>query len=491
MRRGSIVAPLILIGLGVLFLLHNVWPEIPVMDVVSTYWPFLLVAWGGLRLLEIFYLAANSRPLPRSGVSGGEWVLVTFLFLVGSGMWAARHYHGWFPDGRALRGLVVDFGEPFDYPLAPVEKACGKTPKLILENFRGSARITGVDNADKIQVAGRKTIRAMQRRDADTADQQTPLEVVTGKDNEVIVRLNQDKANDRMRVSHDLDITLPRGASIECHGRFGDFDVRTVDGSVDIDSDNAGVRLQDIGGNARVDLRRSDIVRAVNVKGTVDIRGRGQDVELENILGQVNLEGTYTGQLQFRKLAQPLRFDGAQTELKVAKLPGEIRMSPGDLVANNVVGPMVVNARSRDIEISAFTQALDLTLDRGDVDLRPGGGAMPKLDVRTHSGDIDLSLPEGARYDLKAQTDHGEVHEEYGAPMKMSELGDGGSITGVSGGGPSMRLTTDRGSITVRKGGAEALTPIPEPPAPPEPPVKGHPSKAPRPGPPPSLPTTE
>src|SRR5258708_13606398 len=120
MRRGSIVGPLILIGLGAVFLMRNVWPGVPIFDMVGQCWPFLLIGWGALRLLEILTWAATSKPLPRNGVSGGEWVLVVFLCIIGSGIYAARHYNGWLPDGRALRGMVVDLGESRDYTIEPI-----------------------------------------------------------------------------------------------------------------------------------------------------------------------------------------------------------------------------------------------------------------------------------------------------------------------------------------------------------------------------------
>ena len=49
MRRGSVIGPLILIGLGILFLLRNLWPDIPLVDFISRFWPFLLIAWGAVR----------------------------------------------------------------------------------------------------------------------------------------------------------------------------------------------------------------------------------------------------------------------------------------------------------------------------------------------------------------------------------------------------------------------------------------------------------
>jgi hypothetical protein len=63
------------------------------------------------------------------------------------------------------------------------------------------------------------------------------------------------------RVACDLEVTLPLGATIKGRGSSVDYDVTDVTGSVDISSGNAGVRLTNIGGNAKVDLQRSDIVR--------------------------------------------------------------------------------------------------------------------------------------------------------------------------------------------------------------------------------------
>jgi hypothetical protein len=86
MRRGSVIGPLILIGIGGLFLLRNLWPEIPLVDIIAKYWPFVLIAWGGLRLIEILMWAIMSKPIPRNGISGGEWMLVFLICIVGGPM---------------------------------------------------------------------------------------------------------------------------------------------------------------------------------------------------------------------------------------------------------------------------------------------------------------------------------------------------------------------------------------------------------------------
>ena len=52
MRRRSFTGPLLLLLIGALFLWRNLHPEAPVFDLLASYWPFVLIAWGLLRLIE-------------------------------------------------------------------------------------------------------------------------------------------------------------------------------------------------------------------------------------------------------------------------------------------------------------------------------------------------------------------------------------------------------------------------------------------------------
>jgi len=475
MRRGSVIGPLILIGFGVLFLFRNLWPEIPLVDFISRFWPFLLIGWGAIRLIEVLVWSATGKPLPRNGVSGGEWMLIFLICVVGATMYTAHNYSSWFPTGRALRRIAINMGETYDYTLAPVEKPCAKNCRIIIESFRGNAKISGSADATTVKASGQETVRSFQQTDADNANKQTPLELIQ-QDGQIIVRTNQDKVGDRVQPTAELDLTVPLGSSIEAHGRYGDFDIQSVDGAVDINSDNAGVRLENIGGNVHVETRRSDVIRAVDIKGSVELKGSGEDVELQNIGGLVTVNGVYSGQIQLRNLAQPLRWEDPQNSGSFEKLPGEIRISRGEYTGHGIVGPIRFRARSSDVQLSDFTQSLDLTLERGDIDLRPGK-SLPKMDVHTRSGDITLALPPGSKFDLKASTHRGDGENEYGDPLRAEESGRGNTIQGNTGGGPQLRLETDRGSVTVRKAAAGDTTfpDIPSAPIPPKPPKPPNP----------------
>ena len=95
--RRAYVAPLLLIAIGALFLARNLYPEVPLMDYLARYWPFLLIVWGVLRLAEVLFWGATDKPLPRAGVSGGEWVLVVFLCIFGASLHEFRGPHTWWP----------------------------------------------------------------------------------------------------------------------------------------------------------------------------------------------------------------------------------------------------------------------------------------------------------------------------------------------------------------------------------------------------------
>lgn len=179
--------------------------------------------------------------------------------------------------------------------------------------------------------------------------------------------------------------------------------------------------------------------------------GRGSDVELENISGAVTVNGSYSGDLEFKNLTQPLHFQSRNTDLLVTRLPGQIRMDLGKLTATDVVGPMRLTTRSRDVVVEQFTQSLELDLERGDIELRPKQAQMPRISAKLASGDIELALPAAARFNLKASTERGEAENEFGPPLKLESRDHGASVNGTVGQGPDLTLVTRRGSLRVTK----------------------------------------
>ena len=463
MRRASLVGPLILIVIGAVFLVHNMWPELPILSALGQWWPAVLIVWGLLRVLEITTWKSQGRPLPQNGMSGGEWTFIVVLCVFGSAAFTANKYRDRWPININHTGLEDVLGESFDYPQPEqVINGAGKTPRVLIENLRGNARIVGAD-AEDVRASGRLSVRAFQKADAEKAGKDCKLEVVRQGDH-IVIRTNQDRAGSSIKANAELEITVPRGASVETRGRYGDWEIVDIGGAITVDSDNAGVRITNAGGAVKVDTRNSDIIRVVKAKSTVDISGRGQDVELEGIAGQAFVKGSYRGELTFRNLAKPLRFEGQRSELRCERIPGTVTMSRGEVSGNDVVGPVIIRGQSKDVELSNFTESLEVSVERGDLDIRPGRLPLAKMDIQTRGGNVTLSLPEAAKFSIEATTSRGEIDNSYGDPLRQDHSGKGAKLEGTVGTGPALRVHTERGQVTVNKGGA---VPPPAPPAPP------------------------
>ena len=466
MRRRSFAGPLLLIVIGGLFLWRNVHPETQIFDLVAQYWPFLLIAWGLIRLVEVL-LSEQGR---HFGVTGGEVVLVVFICLFGFGMFEAHQ--------RGIRFSPEIFGEQYDYPVSAHASAAG-AKRIVFENPRGNIRVTGADTTE-VTITGHELIRSYSRSDADRTHTNTPLEIVTEGDH-LLVRSNQDKAPESQRVADDLEVTAPRGMAIEARGQNGDYEIADVQGNVELTSGRADVRLSRIGGNVRLEINRSEIVRATDVQGNIDLNGRGSDVEMQNVTGQVTIQGAYVGTLDFKNLAKPLQLEGARnTELRVEAVPGSINMGLGGFTARNVVGPVRLVTQSRDIRLEDFTQSLDLETQRGDIELQPTRVPLPKIDVHSGWGRIDLVLPDKAGFELQATAERGEAINDFGPALQKESAGRTTTLKGTVGSGPLIRITADRGSVSVRKEGTppsdrglETLPPAtPRPPRAPNDPAK-------------------
>ncbi len=89
MRRRSLTGPLMLLIVGGLFLWHNLHPEAPLFELASQYWPFILIGWGLLRLVEVVFSHDEGW---RGSFTGGEIVLVVLLCFAGMAVFQAHRY---------------------------------------------------------------------------------------------------------------------------------------------------------------------------------------------------------------------------------------------------------------------------------------------------------------------------------------------------------------------------------------------------------------
>ncbi len=451
--RGSITGPLVLILVGSAFLIRAIQPDVQVGPLLAHYWPYLLILWGIIAFFEVTARFLSQGPIPTNGVSGGGWVLVVLLCLIGAATFEVQKPNTWWRQIGFRQGIEA-LGDDHQYSLHEQKSAVGAHPRILIESFRGDAKVTG-GNGGEVTLTGQKSIRAFDVHDADAADMQSSVELVKDGDT-LIVRCHQDRANHNSTVTSNLELNVPKGATVEAVGTRGDFDISGIEGDVTISSANAGVRLQDVGGRVKVETSKSDLIRCENIQGDVDLRGHGEDVELYKVAGQVTISGDYRGSVSLRELSMPVRVQNSRTQMDMQRIPGEVRLDRGSFSAQNVVGPIRLTTHSTDVSFDGFSAALDLTVDRGDVDIRPNRSPLGKIAVHSTSGNIELSLPDSANFALNASTARGEIENDFGDSLHETNSGRGAKLAGSVGSGPDVDLVTNHGSITVRKAAIEA-----------------------------------
>ncbi len=448
MRPRSITGPLILVAIGVLFLLNNLNPDFSPFALISRYWPFLLIGAGVIGLVEVLFHVSRGVATPPSPMGGG-WIFWIVVWCIIAGVLSDS------PDFRirAFDGSGVNFlGSSYEYDLQPAgapQVVSQGVTRIVLDNIQGNLSLRGEDSGD-VKVSGKKSIRAFNRGNADRANQQSHLDIERQGETLIIRSLGPDRSG-RAQISNDLDISIPKGMSVEARGRSGDLTIDQIDGGVDISAGRGDVRLSHVGKDVRIEASRSGMVRVSDLKGSLNLEGKGSDIQLDNIAGDVTINGDYSGTLEFRALARPLRFESSRTEFHVEAVPGSILLDLGDLKMTNVSGPVRFSTGTRDIEATDVTNALDLTVNRGDINVTASRTPLPKIDLHSHNGDIVVSLPDRAPFELKGTTTHGEVNNQFGGSLQTHSAGRSATIEGQTGNGPQITLTTDRGTVSVKK----------------------------------------
>jgi DUF4097 and DUF4098 domain-containing protein YvlB len=443
-RPRSVTGPLILLAIGVFFLINNLRPDLISLSRIGDYWPFLLIGAGVIGLVEVlFHVSRGSNAPPRPFYGAGIfWILVLGLIIAT----ASRNHN--IRLGRFDSPGVSFFGSDYDYDINETESPRGVT-HVVLDNLHGNLSLKGEDAGD-VKVTGRKTVRAFNRNDADRANQQTRIHIERQGDS-LLIRTDEFAGPRLIQITTDLDITIPRGISVESRGRTGDLTIDDVEGPVDVTAGRGDVRLNHIAKDVKIEASRSGDIHVTDVKGGFDLEGRGGDVQIENIAGPVTINGEYAGTLEFRALAEPMRFTSSRTEFRAEAVPGSITMDLGVLKLENVSGPVRFRTGTRDIQASDVTGGLDLMVDRGDIHVTVGKSPVPKMDVHTRNGDVTLVLPEKAEFQLDGTTSQGDVDNEYGGGLQTQSNGHAASVRGRVGNGPLVTVGTDRGMVSVKK----------------------------------------
>ncbi len=446
-RPRSYFGPIVLIGLGVVFLLINAgvlsWSRFGWW--FARYWPLLIIIWGVMKLVEYYQARREGRPAP--GIGGGGIVLLVFLVMFGMMATKASDV-----DWTGLSN-EIDLGD--DFPIffghrytfnQQIDQSFPADGSLRVSLDRGDVKLrAGTD--DKLHVTVRKTVLAGSASEAEqTNTSMQPVINVSGS--EVIISI----ANYKRGSTMDLEIQVPRKAVADLMTLRGDVEVEGREGNVKAHTSRGDVTVEDVTGNAEIHLRRGSI-RARKVTGDVDVEGWVNDSNVSEIGGAVNLHGDFFGTMSVAKVAKTVRFKSSRTDLEMGRLDGDMTMEIGDMRARGVSGNFRLVTRSKDIHLEDVNGEIKVDNSHGDVELSGRTTPTGAVDITNEHGQIRVELPAKGSFQMNARTDHGDIQSDFGE-FKVEDRGRESQATGSVGtGGPAVRLTNSHGDINIRKTG--------------------------------------
>lgn len=446
-RPRSYFGPIVLIGVGVIFLLINtgLWSWGNFGWWFAHYWPLFIILWGVAKLVEYYQARSEGRPAP--GIGGGGIVLLVFLILFGmTANQASRVNWGTLGDELDLGDdFPVIFGTRYTYN-QQIDQSFPANGSLRVSLDRGDIKLrAGTD--DKLHVTVRKTVVAGSQSEADRTNT-TMQPVVNVSGTEVAITI----ANYSRGSAMDLDIQIPRKAVADLMTLRGDVEVEGREGDVKAHTSRGDVTVDDVAGNAELHLRHGSL-RARKVTGDVDVEGWVNDSNLSEIGGGANLHGDFFGTMTLAKIAKSVRFKSSRTDLELGRLDGDMTMEIGDMRVRGVSGGFRIVTRSKDVHLEDVSGDIKVDNSHAEVELNSTKAPTGAVELSNEHGNISVELPAKASFQMNARTEYGDLQSDFGE-LKVEHQDRESKVNGSVGtGGTQVRLTNSHGDISIHKTG--------------------------------------
>lgn len=462
-HRRSLSGPIILIAIGGVFLLGTMgllnWGHLA--HWFAHYWPVILIVAGIIKLIE--YQAAQREGTRASGIgAGGIFLIILVVFFGLLATQASRFNWGELRDQIDIDDSDFTlFGQKYTYE----DKLAQDFPAgsaLHVTDIRGAVNVSAGDDS-QIHVSVHKRINADSASEADKWNAGTkPTISVSG--GVFSLNANNQAAGDH-GIAVDLDITIPRKAPVTISTRYGDVSVVGRDGDVQISAQHDDVTTTDINGKVALTLEHSS-ARVSQIASDVSLEGRANDVSVGDVKGSVRLEGEFMESVKLSRLAQGVTFHSSRTDLQFFRLNGDLDLDSGDLSASDVVGPVRLSTRAKDVRLTGIAGDVRLQDEDGSVELHMS--KLGSVQLENRKGDVQIYVPDKAGFQVDARSRGGDVETDFNE-LKVDNREEQATATGtVGGGGPHMVVTNEHGTIEIRKGSSVAEAPV-VPPTPPSP----------------------
>lgn len=459
-RRSSIVGPLLLITVGVIFFLIQTghmsmrffW------DWYGRYWPLLLIGVGVIMLLEWGWdqYFHSGEPIRRRSLGGGVFALLVLLGI--TGIFFSGFHNGAFGRSFNLNPDNMDefLGDKHE-SAQTLTQAFTAGSTLTIDNPRGDINVSGTSDDNQVHIEVHKQVYTRSDSEADNKAQQLSPKVDTDGSN-IRVTLPSIEGG-----RADLTVTVPSAAPVTVISNRGDVRVASIKAPVIVTANHGDVTFTAITGPAKARINNGDSsFSAHSITGPVAIEGRARDLAFSEINGPASMDGEFFGTTHLQHITDNIRFHTSRTDLRLARLDGEIDISPNaDLSADQALGPLTLATRNRNITLERVSGDVSVTNRNGSVELT-SAPPLGNITVENRNGSVNITLPEQAGFTVQAETTNGNLENDFSLSQQGSDDSNRKSYNGTIGkGGPLVRVNTSQGDIELKKASIAPLPPTP------------------------------
>ncbi len=443
-RRGrrrcpSLLAGLIWIALGVMFLLKNfgIGPDLWMM--ARRYWPILLILLGLGKILDYF------RQKQGLSLRVGEVFGILFITIVGLAISQIR--------GSALPDLInssiniggadVSLATAHEYTQNYTYPISAGTPVRI-EDSNGTVTVSaGAEGEVRVHLR-KKVFEDDDARARQIADQ---IKVESGEEGKaeatvLVVKTNREALSaQNYHFNTDLEISVPRKVQLEIKNAFGGVTVSGLDGKLNVQTTHQLLEVRDCSGSFVV-ANRYGSSRLVNLTGNVSVDTRGR-VTLESVKGDVDV-----------------RNDNSAISIKDIEGKADIFNNEGSITVDHVTKPVTIEARGARVTVSNLEDSLKITGSYQPIEVTDVAGSVVvssqyarSVEIKKVKGNVDLNsnsdritLEDIGGYVKAVAQGSGVRVNKAGGPVDINTTLREVSVTNA---GKGCTVTNDRGDIVV------------------------------------------
>jgi hypothetical protein len=432
-QRRSILSGLLLIFLGVIFLLYRFEPQLDVGRLIWRFWPVLFILWGVAKLID--HLAARQTGERTTVLSGGEAALLILVFFALAGLGVVDHIRKHHPD---LDFKIHPFSQKYSQTDALPAKKVAAGAHITIQTERGSISVHSGDG-DELRVTANKTASEDNESEADRRMAEVKAVIEQTSDGYRVHPANQEDSSGDVGV--DLDIEVPKKASLTASTSRGDITLAGIAGAIEADTRNGDVEIHDAGSDVAVTLEKGNI-RITGVAGNFRLSGRGNEID-----------GEFFGPIRVRNVVKTTHYTSQRSDLTLVHMTGRMELDSGDLQVSDVAGSAKLTTHNKDVDVENVAGRLDISDAHGDVKIHYSQPPADDINVTNDSGEVELTMPGKSSFEISAFSRGGEIATDFeGSTLQQTNDDNVGKLNGKFGShGPKITIVTSYGTISLHK----------------------------------------